>query len=527
MKLTESQLTCINTRDGVVVTIASAGSGKTTTLIQRFLMMLVNQIPQEDILNLTFTSSAAEHMAMKAGIKDAKSIFRTFHSFALQIIDREREYLDFDLCDTIIPVELQNYQLLFDLVKIYPCISSWESLQEKISHWKRNRINPEQALEESAHLKEEYYQALAYRDYEIKCRQQGWLDFDGVLETAVEILEKHDDARRRWQRKYISVDEFQDTDDVQLRLLQLIFMENIFCVGDENQCIFAWRNAKPQNLTNFHQFFPNPQKLYLGRNFRSTKRLVEFLKRILPVDNGIASYMMTENDEGVPPTITKYRDEYEESEQILKLASADSINSAIIARTNRQLFRYQKLCVIRGIKYKFLGKKDVFDQPEVKKLIELLKKSNSSGQASEVLQNIIRDRRLLDIYSKSTRPMEKAPIENINDIVKMAAKKGTVPEFLDWFRKITHGRQNAKGLTLTTVHQAKGLEFNKVYLVGANQGMMPHDDGELAEEHRIWFVACSRAAHELHISFYRNPSMFIPEEDRQRIIEYEPVALSN
>jgi ATP-dependent DNA helicase UvrD/PcrA len=529
MKLNEAQQACVAARDGVYCTIAGPGSGKTSVLIQRFLMMLLHQIPQEDILNLTFTSSAAENMAVKAGIKDAKTIFRTFHSFALQVIDREREYLDFDLCDTIIPVELQNFQLLFDLVKIYPGISSWESLQNKISEWKRTGVTPDQALEETAHLKEEYYQALAYRDYEIKCRQQGWLDFDSVMTEAVGILEKHEDARRRWQRKYINVDEFQDTDEIQIKFLQLIFENNIYAVGDSNQGIYEWRSARATNLTNFHQFFPGAQKFFLGQNYRSTKQLVEFFKRILPDDNGIGSHMMTENQEGTPPTITKYVDEYEEAEQVLKLASVDPINSAIIARTNRQLFRYQKACAIKGIKYKFLGKKDFWQQPEVAKLLDWAKKANPSPSvpAEDVLKQIIRDKRLVEIYGRTTRKMESSPVENLNDIVKMAAKKGNLPEFLDWLRRVTHARQNIKGLTLSTVHQSKGREYKKVYLIGCTQGIMPHEDGELHEEHRIFFVGCTRAADELHISFYRSPSMFIPAEDKARIVEYEPVLASN
>jgi DNA helicase II / ATP-dependent DNA helicase PcrA len=522
VKLNDAQLACVSARDGVWVVIAGPGSGKTSTLIERFLMMLLNQIPQDDILNLTFTSSAAENMLAKAGIKDVKSVFRTFHSFALQIIDREREYLGFDLCDTIIPVELQNYQLLFDLVKIYQGAGSWETLQAKISEWKRNGVSPSQALEECAHLREEYYQALAYRDYEIKCREQGWLDFDSVMQEAVRILGEHEDARRRWQRKYICVDECQDTDIVQFKLLQLIFSGNIFVVGDENQLIYEWRSAQSGNLTNFARHFPGAQTLYLGQNYRSTKRLVAFLLRILPVDNGLSSKMFTENDEGTDPTITKYLDEYEESENVLVEAAKDPTKSAVIARTNRQLFRYQKACAIKGIKYKFLGKKDFWQQPEVEKLLGWAKKANPplTVPADEVLKQIIRDKRLMEIYGRTTRKMESSPVENLNDIVKMAAKKGNLPEFLDWLRRVTYARQNVKGLTLSTVHQSKGKEWDRVFLIGATQGILPHDDGELHEEHRIFFVGCSRAAKELHISFYRSPSMFIPDEDKARIVVF-------
>ena len=342
------------------------------------------------------------------------------------------------------------------------------------------------------------------------------------MQEAVGILENHEDARNRWKRKYICVDECQDTDVVQFRLLQLIFDGNIFVCGRRKSINYEWRSAQSGNLTNFQRYFPGAKTLFLGENYRSTKRLVAFLLRILPVDNGIASRMFTENEEGVDPTITKYGDEYQETEQVLGDAAEDPTQSAIIARTNRQLFRYQKLCAIRGIKYKFLGKKDFWEQSEVKKLLDLAKKSTSKAPASEVLPQLIRDHRLLDIYAKSSRPMESSPVEILNDIVKMAAKKGTIPEFLEWLRKVMYARQNVKGLTLSTVHQAKGKEWEKVWVIGAKQGVMPHQDGELAEEHRIFFVACSAAPQRVtHFLSWGGHSMFIPAKIWHEKVDYE------
>ena len=117
--------------------------------------------------------------------------------------------------------------------------------------------------------------------------------------------------------------------------------------------------------------------------------------------------------------------------------------------------------------------------------------------------------------------MEGDPVENLNSIVKMAANKGTIPEFLDRLRKLTHGRKKPNGVTLTTVHQAKGREWDHVFVVGAQQGKMPHTNGEINEEKRIFFVACSRAAKTLDISFYGNHSEFLNGyiED---IEDYEP-----
>jgi superfamily I DNA/RNA helicase len=503
----EQQL-AIDSVEGVVVCISGPGSGKTTVLVQRYLKMLMSGINMKDTLNLTFTHAAATELVKRAGMTDADKVFRTFHSFCIELLNKEREHLDFDLCPTVIPVATEDYQLLFDLVRQFPAINNFRTLKEKISQWKRENIEPEQAVEEARHMGAEYFYALAYQEYEIKCREQGWLDFDSCIRETVNLLENNDEVRSRWKRKYISVDECQDTDVNQFRLLQLIFDGNIFVVGDENQLIYEWRSAQSGNLTNFAQQFPGAHTLYLGQNYRSTGKLVEFFKQILPVDNGLASRMRTDSPDGVSPVITEYNDDIQEAHAVLEKIT-DPINTAVIARTNRQLFIFQKICTMKGIKYKILGKKDFWEQNEIKKLLGLAKDVNSSLPANIVLENLIQQHNLLQIYRHAGNPNEGDPVENLNDIVKMAAGKGTIKDFMTKLRNMTHARRGAKGLTLSTVHQAKGREYKHVFLIGVNQGKMPHKEGELNEEKRIFFVGCSRAADTLDITFYGSRSMFL------------------
>ena len=358
MILNEEQEAAANAIDGVYVVIAGPGSGKTTTLIERYMRMLIKGVQQKDILNLTFTNAAAAEMVKRVGLINVESVFRTFHSFAMELLKKEREFLPFKLCDTVIPVGMEDYKLLFDLVKSYPAINNYRTLKERISEWKRTSVEPDQAIDDAQFSKGlDYYYAHAYKDYETRCREEGWLDFDSLMREAVQLLETNNEVRNRWKRKYISVDECQDTDITQFKLLQLIFDGNIFAVGDENQLIYEWRSAQAGNLTNFERLFPNATKLYMGQNYRSTKRLVEFFREIIPVDNGIASRMATVNDIGLEPTITRYRDDQEEAVQVLRKIDAP-IQSAVLARTNRALFIFQRICTTRGIKYKILGKKD-------------------------------------------------------------------------------------------------------------------------------------------------------------------------
>lgn len=513
MILNSEQQAMVDAVEGVFVTIAGPGSGKTTTLIQRHINMMMSGIDQKDILNLTFTSSAAETMVKRSGLTDASGVFRTFHSLALSVMQAERAHIPFEMCDTILPFSMQDFQLLFDLVDSYRSIN-WRELKKRIEAWKCQDVMPDQALDEAKGM--EYLYASAYRDYEVKCRQQGWLDFDDLMRETVALFDRCPDVLARYKKTYLAVDEAQDCDNIQFKLLGQLFKKNVFVVGDENQCIFEWRSAKPMNLTNFSQRFPGAKTMFLGKNYRSTQSLVSFFKEIVPIDNGIASHMTTDREIGIPPVITKYRDEEQEVEQVLRKIKEPE-KSVIIARTNRQLFNVQKGCARANIKYKNLGKKDFWEQNEVKKLLELARKSSSQRPAAEVLTDLIQRYNLMELYRLAASP-DSNPIENLNDIVKMSRNKGNVQEFLAWLKRLTYARKaKGPGLTLATVHQAKGLEWSHVYLIGVSQEKMPHKDGELNEEKRIFFVACSRAADTLDISFNGPRSMFL--EDYQHLIE--------
>lgn len=350
--------------------------------------------------------------------------------------------------------------------------------------------------------------------------KRGGFDFDSLIWETVRLLENNEEVRNRNKKKYIAVDEFQDTDTRQLRMLELLFDGNLMCVGDTNQGIYNWRGAHSEVFKHIQKKFPGTKTLFLGQNYRSSQKIVSFVKEILPEDNGISSYMMTTNDAGTDPAITRYRDDQEEAVQTLRQIT-DPVNTVIMARTNRQLFVFQRLCVSRGVKYRILGKKDFFETSEVKKLLHLAKESKDSRSADKVLSSLIYEHNLLNIYRGSGDPMESDPAENLNSIVRMAVGKGTVPEFLNRLRKLTYARKSAKGLILSTVHQMKGRQADHVFVVGVNQGRMPHRDGEIGEERRIWFTACSRAAKTLNISFYGSRSEFL-NNYIDRIEDYEP-----
>ena len=421
MILNSQQEEATNAIEGSYVIIASPGSGKTTVMVERYTRMLMKGLNTRDILNLTFTNAAAEQMVSRVGLTDAKSVFRTFHSFALEILKNERASLPFELCDEIIPVKAQDYRLLDELVKAFPQVK-YKTLRERIAKWKCENVEPDEAVEQTRYSGVEKFYAEAYREYEVRQRQDGWLDFDNCIREVVNLFESNVSVQNRWKRKYISVDECQDTDTKQFRLLQLIFDGNIFAVGDENQLIYEWRSAQSGNLTNFVEKFPGTKTLYLGQNYRSTQKLVAFFKEILPVDNGIATHMMTENEEGRDPSIVQYGDDYEEADRVLsKITNPE--HTAVLARTNRQLFIFQKLCIRRNIRHKF--KDSFWNQAEVKRLMKIAKDSKDTRPANIVLEEIIRENNLIWVYRNTGDP-QNDPAKNLNDAVKLAANRGTV-----------------------------------------------------------------------------------------------------
>ena len=521
----EEQQVALQAINGVYVVVAGPGSGKTTVFSQRFKNMLMQGIQEKDILNLTFTSAAAEEMARRTGILNADKVFRTFHSWALDFAKKERDNFPFTLCDTVIPVRGEDYKLIFDLCKNHG-IWDYEDLQGSISAWKRTNITPAMAGQEAIKYRFKRGKrrqvslvnlANAYADYEIQCREQGWLDFDSLMQETVALLESDNKILYRHQRKYLGVDEAQDTDVVQYKLLKLLFRGNIFVVGDENQLIYEWRSAQPGSLTNFERLFPGAKKLYLGENFRSTGALVSFFREILPVDNGIASHMVTHNADGLPPDFVKFSDDFTEAHWVLERV-CDPARTAILARTNRQLFTFQRVCAAKGIKYNFLGKKDFWDQKEIKTALGHAKEIEDDSQpAHEALAQIIRRHDLVEYFSRREASDDSDPVNNLNGLVQIAVGKGTLKEFLAYVRKLTYARRdvkNVKTLTLATVHQAKGREWDHVFVVGANQGKMPHIEGDPVEEKRIFFVACTRAGKSLTVTFNEEPSEFITRRNQ-------------
>jgi superfamily I DNA/RNA helicase len=510
--LDPDQQAAVNTREGAHVIISGPGSGKTRVIAERFKAMLYGGISPDHILTLTFTEQAAKNMGERAGFGMTQSVFRTFHSYCLSILKKERGCLPFELRPDIIGLQPDIFEVVCEIVDGLQRRLTYREIVDAIGAYKRNGISPEQAMDEAAGL--DLFSAMAYRDYEKKSKQHGWLDFDSLVIETVKLMESNSGVLERNQVRFVQVDEAQDTDSNQFRLLKLITSQykNIFVVGDENQLIYEWRSAMPGSLSNFYKHFPGASTLYLGTNYRSSREIVGFLKKIVPVDNGLSSRMQPgpNNPEGYPPTFTQYINEHQEMEKVLLAASGDVENTAILARTNRQLWKFENMCMQRGIKYRLLGKTGFWEQEEIKKLVELVKQKKSvPGAAGPIVKRIIDESGIVKRYRMPVKFGQKDPQDNINEAYKISTRFESTDAFLKHANKAYHAYKNRTGLILSTVHQIKGKEAKRVFVVGVCQGLMPHEQGELPEESRIFFVAASRAEQYLHFSYYGQPSMFI------------------
>jgi DNA helicase-2/ATP-dependent DNA helicase PcrA len=440
----------------------------------------------------------------------------------------------------------------------------------------------------------------AYAKYEVALRDKGVLDFDSIVIETANLLRTREDVRARNQYRFVQVDEAQDTDEVQASAVKYIIEKHGNCVfvGDTNQNMYSWRGAVGNLEAHVKALFPDAVILPLAINYRSTQSIVDYCKEIAPNRNASVTDLTTPNEKGIEPVFRLYAREDEEAKAVI-LGCQDLGNTAVLARTNRQLGVVENECANRGLRYKLLGKSGYWSQREIKDVVSIIgavvrpidanvmgalkarcemtkfiRKADGHGtkgvptllkemQAREVgkaslysllcryrgdgadavnnlghqlrslrsevsrlsgadgAKRIIERFGVLSSYDEDDNKDENVdndPRDNIMKLVEYAGKKKSVDEFFEWTCKVQRGlRARTDALALGTIHAAKGKEWPTVFVIGVNQDVLPHIKGDLEEECRIYFVACSRAAKRLCVSANGVPSELIrhklPERD--------------
>lgn len=538
MQLNPEQIQAINFQEGAVNVLSTAGAGKTTVICERVRRLFREGATPDDLLVLTFTKEAAENLEVRLKLKipkDQRGGFRTFHSFCLNLVRREARYLPYGLSSEPFPDGPVLSKLLLTAMKENGIRrKQFEEVRAYISKKKRERIPPNTILDNDNVYDDPMF-FRAYQKYEQSLRDGGMLDFDAMIVEAVNILENYSGVRDRWQFRWLMADEGQDTDSLQFKLLQLISEthKNIMVVGDFNQCIYSFRGSNPENLVQFENWFPGAQTILLPENYRSTETIVAYGKKHAPLKNELSETMRTQNPLGVPIEYRMYPGPSEEAEATLSEAIKDPAGSAVLARTNNQIGVYESLALQHNIKFNLLGQSGLWNKSEVNLLVNFAAFCSQDRQptksseeqllshrrrirnlpATEALQEIMGVLNLESWYANDDYANdENFAISNLRTVVDISKRFRTLNEFLNHARRAAHVRKHKKAVTFGTIHAAKGLEFDHVFVIGVQERKLPHERGDFEEEKRLFYVSISRPAKRLRISFAGTPSPFIVDE---------------
>ncbi len=387
--LNPQQLEAVQASEGPVLILAGAGSGKTRVITYRVAHLIeVRDVRPEHILAVTFTNKAADQMKFRVKnlLRAARSgdpLISTFHSLCVRILRREiealnysRDFTIYDEADQLQVVKAASKDLKVDERLITP-----KTILSRISHAKNHGKTAQNLLDESWEPSWEYT-ANVFNEYEKRLRKSNALDFDDLLIKAVELFDKFPHAAERYSTRfeYVMVDEYQDTNRMQYRLIRHLnrLHDNICVVGDEDQSIYSWRGADIQNILSFEKDYPRVRIIKLEQNYRSTKTILAAAGAVVAHNEmRKGKTLWTQNPSGELITYMEAADAEEEAmyvaERILYHQKADPAGRiAVLYRTNflsrvleEKLRRY-------NLKYKIVGGFSFYERAEIKDMISYL-----------------------------------------------------------------------------------------------------------------------------------------------------------
>lgn len=326
ISLNAEQQAVVSARSGFYVCYAGPGSGKTSTCVQRMASIIQEGVDPSTILALSFTSTAAKNLRERVeALTGPLSIIRTagsmtLHSLALKFAEEERDEFGFELDEFPLATEPIAGKLSGESARRYEVDP--RSLRASISLFKRGRVRPKTAIREAEEKidPKQLKLALAYADYDKRCREAKVLDFDSLMFEMVDVLSKKPEVRERWQYKFVTCDEGQDCCQTDWDLLKLLSEKHksLLVVGDPGQSCFGFRGASPELFLNMDKMFPGTQKLFLAANYRSSKEIVSFLKEIGPVRELAERFHTDNKPTGWGPEVRGFLNVSEESAWIVK-----------------------------------------------------------------------------------------------------------------------------------------------------------------------------------------------------------------
>jgi DNA helicase-2/ATP-dependent DNA helicase PcrA len=519
---------------GPVCVIAGAGTGKTRAITHRIAYAsAIGVMNPQKVLALTFTARAAGEMRTRLRALGFPTVAaRTIHSAALKqllyfwpgvfggrtpnLLTTKTGFITeaIDRAGLTSSLAVTSRELLRDIASEIEwakvsMIAPSDYIEETKDRSERNRINPGQI-------------AQVFDAYQTLMRQEHTIDYEDVLLLTTAMMEQEREVRERVhdQYRYFTIDEYQDISPLQQRLINswLGNREEICVVGDPAQTIYSFAGATPIFLNNFTKRFPEAQVIRLTTGYRSTPEIIFTANSILR-SGEMGQEIVALNAHGDRPVVTEYKDEASEVagviSEIKKLTAQGTPASdiAVLARTNSQLNSLAKACIAQGIAYQLRDNERFFDRTDVRDFLKGVR------QASVIPAEGVY---WLDELRALSQPFITSAItDGVTALLHLAreldADSSFSPKSLRSYLRELEDRAEQNNppvmpvTTLATLHAAKGLEWEQVFLVGVNEGTLPTHDAVADEERRLFYVGITRAKRRLALSYRQNPSRFLRE----------------
>lgn len=553
--------------DGPSLILAGAGSGKTRVLVSKVVYMIREKnIDPSSIIMITFTNKAAGEMKERINselglVKSALGYVGTFHSFCAMLLRRDGPNLGIDRSFVIYDQDDQESLIRSVLKSMDSKRFTPSYILFRISAAKNQLIGPDRYLKLFTDYSAQFVYEV-YKKYQKELEKNKALDFDDLIMKVTQMIIKIPEVLTKYQQKYryILVDEFQDTNYAQYTLTRLLGEKhhNVTVVGDFSQSIYSWRGADIKNLEKFQEDFPGTKQFLLEQNYRSTQNILNFAYDVISKNQSHPILALhTKNNTGEEVEIFEADNEQEESiyiaGEIKRLTDAENpyTSFAVLYRTNAQSRAIEEAFLHFDIPYRLIGGTRFYERKEVKDVLSYLRLliNPEDSVASERIQKI--GKRKYVIYEKFNKeiqsqlkqlgtvelidktlqatnyldqfnqddPEDYSRLENIKELKSVAVRFPELILFLEQVALVEseysegekkHGKD---GVRLMTLHQAKGLEFRYVFIVGLEEGILPHsrsmqDALELEEERRLFYVGITRARHKLYITYARRRFIF-------------------
>jgi len=593
--------------EGPLLVLAGAGSGKTRVIIEKIAHLVsTGRMPAKRIAAITFTNRAAREMRERLGRRlkgDAAEglTLCTFHALGLRFLQIEHAAVGLKRGFSIFDADDSHAQLKDLLAGAKP--DAVEAMKSLISRAKSAGLSPEQALAASTSMREQEAAKL-YTRYQARLSTFNAVDFDDLIRLPVQVMENDAQIAAAWRERigYLLVDECQDTNDAQYRLLKVLAgpRGDFTCVGDDDQSIYAWRGANPDNLLQMAQDYPALQVIKLEQNYRCSNRVLRAANALIAHNpHEYPKKLWSDQPDGDRIRVWECRDNEHEAEKVAAEISflhtardAPWSDFCVLFRGNHQSRPLEKAMQLLRIPYHLTGGTAFLERQEVKDALawlRLLVNPDDDAAFLRAVQSPKREvgatslARLAEMAQRAHLPLSRAAesmgalkalppraasgLSAFNDILRdlrahalqlsaadlvrrlgersglladlraqckddavFARRRANLDELAEWFEGgpragaigdlaaqlalLSRNDRDDGGnqVRLMSLHAAKGLEFRYVFIVGCEDGTLPHEmsieEGNLAEERRLMYVGITRAKQGLYLSHSRETRRF-------------------